>query len=371
MPPRGPIRLPDVLRVTRLTERTGRYYLADLADELGAARMARRGDAAGAGVWVGSGAAGLGLRGGVDGEELAAVLDGRRPGDGRPLVARRGVVAGYDLTFTSPKSVSVLFALSPPEVGAEVLASHEAAVDHAMGYVARRAATVRRGSGDERRTEPVEGVVGAAFAHGLSRAQDPHLHTHVVVANLGHGADGRWTALNGRGLRAHAVAAGDLYGAHLRHRLSSRLGVEWVVGGRGAYELAGVDPAVVGVFSTRGSEIRGELAASGRSSARAGRVAWASTRDPKRTSSDGELEERWRAQGAALGWSAGELSSVLGRGTPGPGTLDEHRFAAAGRRPGARRRTRRQAVSAWAGALPAGSPAPDVERCVDRLGRVG
>ena len=240
-----------------------------------------RGDADLGGVWTGAGAVGFGLAGGVGREELTAVLGGRRPGDGRPLVARRGGVAGYDLTFTAPKSVSVLFALSVPEVGAEVLAAHDAAVEEAMGYVARRAAAVRRGSGDERRTEPVAGVVGAAFAHGLSRAHDPHLHTHVVVANLGHGADGRWTALDGRGLHAHAVAAGDLYGADLRHRLTQALGVEWVTGGRGTYELAGVDPAVVGAFSTRGSEIRAELAASGRSSSRAGRVAWARTRDPK------------------------------------------------------------------------------------------
>ncbi|MGO9455849.1 MAG: MobF family relaxase [Acidimicrobiales bacterium] len=360
-----------MLRVTRLTDRSGRYYLDDLASELGPARAAGGRREGGPGLWTGAGSAGLGLSGPVERADLEAVLAGRRPGDGRHLVTRRGGVAGVDLTFTAPKSVSVLFALSPPEVSAEVLAAHERAVEAAMGYVTRRAATVRRGSGDERRPQPVDGLVAAGFAHGLSRADDPHLHTHVVVANLGHGADGRWTALDGRGLRAHAQAAGALYGADLRHRLSDALGVEWTATARGTYELTGIDPAVVGAFSTRGSEIRAELAATGRHSAAAARVAWARTRDPKGESAGAPFTGRWRAQAAAVGWTAAELPAALHRGAPAPGRLDEHRFAAGLGDPVHGAVTRRQALTAWAGALRGGTPAVDAERCADRLATWG
>jgi conjugative relaxase-like TrwC/TraI family protein len=295
------------------------------------------------------------------------VLSGRSPATGRALVARRGPVCGYDLTFTAPKSASVLYALGPPEVADEVLSAHAGAVEVTMGYVAGRAMAVRRGSGDERSLEPVGGVVGAAFTHGVSRALDPHLHTHVVVANLGHGPDGRWTAVDGRGLFAHAQAAGHLYGAELRHRLSTRLGVGWTVRRSGSYEVAGIDPAVLGGFSARQAEIRSHLAdrsprrsypgggAASRDRARPGReassvpsglsvpgslegggtnptpavsrraarVAWAVTREPKGSRLDPEdLARRWSAQAAALGLAPDDLRAALGSpARPPPGKV--------------------------------------------------
>lgn len=359
-----------MLHVTRLTDRTGRYYLDDLAAELGVARAAGGGPDALApgrpGRWTGGGAAGLGLDGEVEPGDLAAVLEGRRPGGGRPLVARRGGVAGYDLTFTAPKSVSLLFGLSSTSAAAEVVSAHDAAVESATGYVARRAAAVRRTVGDERRAEPARGVVAAAFAHGVSRALDPHLHTHVVVANLGHGDDGRWTALDSRGLYAHAPAAGDLYGAELRHRLTARLGVEWVATGHAGYELAGIPPGLVGTFSARRAEIRAELSGSGHGSRRAARVAWATTRDEKGGPGPEALGERWRAQAASAGWAADELAAV-GRAGPEAGSVDEHRFAVRLGDTWQGGVTRRQAVGAWAAAIRQGSPVGDVERCADHL----
>lgn len=359
-----------MLHVSALSDRSGRYYLDDLAAELGpAATPAAAVLAAGRpGRWTGEGAAGLGLAGPVGPGELAAVLAGRSPATGRSLTARRGAVSGYDLTFTPPKSVSALWGLSPPEVAAEVLSAHEAAVEAAAGYLARRAVAVRRGAGDDRRLEPAGGVVGASFTHGVSRALDPHLHSHVVVANMGQGPDGRWTAVDGRGLFAHARAAGRLYDAELRHRLSSRLGVAWAATAAGALEVDGFDPAVLGALSSRGAEVRAALAQSGHTSRRAGRVAWAATRDEKGPAPDpAGLAARWTRRAAAVGWVPRDLSAVVGRAVPGPPTVDERRFAdrlAAPLRPAV---TRRDAVGAWAEALTGGAPAADVEGCVDRL----
>jgi len=375
-----------VLHVTRLTDRTGAYYLADLATELGPvqARVApdrpgspRSPDAGRPGRWLGAGAGGLGLTGPVAEGDLRAVLAGRVPATGRSLVARRGAVGGYDLTFTAPKSVSVLLALGPPDVAREVLAAHIGAVGEAMSYVAQRAVGVSRTEEGERLLQPVGGVVGAAFVHGVSRALDPHLHTHVVVANVGHGPDGRWTALDGRGIFAHGPAAGHLYDAALRHRLAGSISVEWRLRRSGSYEIAGIPPAVIGAFSSRQAEIRSHLAeltptGSGErdrpASPRASRIAWASTREAKVPNpTPHRLIGRWAARAGEWGLDAADLSVVTGRSLPSSPVVDEHRFAASLVTSPHAAATRRQVVAAWARSLAGGSPVADVERCADRL----
>src|SRR3954466_14707934 len=93
----------------------------------------------------------------------------------------------------------------------------------AIGYLEREACVVRRGRGGPIR-EHGEGFVAAAFRHRTSRAQDPHLHTHVIVANLARSADGKWRALDGEAiLRTYRLVAGYLYEANLRHELSASL----------------------------------------------------------------------------------------------------------------------------------------------------
>lgn len=342
-----------MLHVAALRDRSGSYYLNDLGGS--------------SGRWAGRGAAGLGLAGLVGAEDLAAVLAGRPRG--HSLVSRRGSVSGYDLVFTAPKSVSVLLALGPPDVVGAVSQAHDDAWRAALGYVGRQAAAVRRGSGPGRRVLPVDGLVAAAFTHLDSRAGDPHLHTHVVVANLGHGPDGRWTALDGRGLFAHSAAAGALYGSQLRHDLSVGLGAHWRRTRSGRPEVAGVDPVAVGGFSARSAEIREALAAGRWSSARARRVAWAATRDPK-THGAGSRRAGWAARAERLGLEQVEreqleLAPARGR-VVGRSVVDEYRYAAA---LAARDREprRRDVVTAWADAVLPGAPVTQVLDCVDAV----
>ncbi len=360
-----------LLRVTSLRAGSAGYYLAEPADALGPGR------------WVGQGAAGLGLVGPVAAADLEAALAGQQPVTGRALTRRRGSVAGFDLTFAAPKSVSVLWGVGGPEVAPEVLDAHERAVDSAMTYVAGHALSARRGPEAERVLVGVEGPVAASFTHGLSRAGDPHLHTHVVVANVGHGDDGRWTAVDGRGLHAHARAAGQLYDAHLRDELARGLGLQWVPRRNGAYELAMMDPAILGVLSARQAEIRQALG--GRRSGRARTVAWAATRPPKTPSSMATHREEWHQRVASVLGGGDSLDTVAlhrgaasigvgGRTTEMPdgrrrvaGAVDEHRFAAALAGTPHAAAARRDAVAAWAGALETGSPGAEVGRCVDAL----
>jgi conjugative relaxase-like TrwC/TraI family protein len=371
-----------VLRVARVSERTGRYYLTDLASELDVVltdagplvpREPERGR------WLGSAAAGLGLVGRVDADAFAAVLTGRHPSGRHRLRLRETAVSGYDLTFAAVKSVSVLCALGGPLAAAAARAAHDEAVDAAMTYVSARAATVRcTPSGahvDGRIPTPVDGLVAAAFTHGVSRALDPHLHTHVVVANLARGSDGRWRAIDGRGLYAHAKAAGALYDAALRHGISARLGLDWVPRAGGTWELSAVSPVLCAALSARRAEILTHLAlhssvpAAGPAfaSRRARHVSWAATREPKGTMpTPGELRRRWAAIARDAG-CAPELGLRGGVRRERPASVDEHRFAAAICDVADRGVTRRDALGAWAASIDLGARAEDVERCVDML----
>jgi conjugative relaxase-like TrwC/TraI family protein len=267
------------------------------------------------GVWVGSGAAALGLGGEVDGDALRRVLAGCDPSRGEPLRSSSSPVrvAGFDLTFSAPKSVSVVFGITDERVRAQVRLAHDRAVGEALAYLERSAAAVRRGHGGVR-LEQADGLVAAAFRHRTSRAGDPQLHTHVVVANIGRGPDGRWSALDGRQLYAHARAASFLYQAVLRSELTRELGLEWRSTQRGIAELAGVPKRVREAFSRRRVEIDAALEMHGTSGARAAEAAALATRRAKRHDINPTmLVGGWRSRAAEVGFAREDLERLLGR----------------------------------------------------------
>jgi conjugative relaxase-like TrwC/TraI family protein len=217
------------------------------------------------GEWITAGAGQLEMRGVVTSGDLAAVLSGTDPSSGASLGRwhDRVKVAGFDLTFCAPKSVSILHALGGPDVSSEVREGHQEAVSTAVSYVEHHALAVRRNSGGERRLYDAQAVAGAGFVHRVSRALDPHLHSHVVVANLARAPDGTWSALDGRGIYAHLSAAGAFYHAQLRHELSRRLGVEWGPLDRGRADVAGISREARSAFSRRARAIEAHLAERG------------------------------------------------------------------------------------------------------------
>src|SRR3954453_2314926 len=248
-----------VLSIGKLAAGQASYYLdqaevrVDAVDAIGdGIEDYYAGGAEARGRWVGSGAVELGLSGDVAGEALRRVLAGLDPRDGLPLRAASSAVrvAAFDLTFSAPKSVSVLFGVGSSDLRAAARHAHDRAVEEAVGYLERTAAAVRRGHGGAR-VEPADGLVAAAFRHRTSRAGDPQLHTHVLVANLGRGRDGRWTALDGRRLYAHARAASFVYQAVLRSEITRALGLEWLPVRKGIAELVGVPEPVLRAFSRR------------------------------------------------------------------------------------------------------------------------
>jgi conjugative relaxase-like TrwC/TraI family protein len=200
---------------------------------------------------------------------------------GERVDARR---AGLDLTFSAPKSVSLLFAFGDPATVAAVRAAHQTAIGQALAYLEEVAGHGVRGHhGDGRRAQQVttDGLIGVGFEHRTSRAMDPQLHTHLVVPNLVHGADGQWSARDTRALHRHARTAGYLYQAVLRGQLTQTLGVGWGSVRRGQADLVGIPAAALRVFSTRRAQIDEQLEAAGTSGGRAAQVACLTTRPPK------------------------------------------------------------------------------------------
>ena len=104
-----------------------------------------------------------------------------------------------------------------------------------LDHLSAEACFARRGAGGGQLIEAT-GFIGAAFRHRTSRAGDPQLHTHVVVPNLVQGADGRWSAPDGRHLYTWKKTAGTLYQSALRAELRP-LGLAWQVRRNGLGEL--------------------------------------------------------------------------------------------------------------------------------------
>ncbi len=249
------------------------------------------------GRWTGAGSVALGLQGGASAAELRAVMAGAHPGTGEMLgVAHSRVrVAAWDLTFAAPKAVSVLWGTADRPTAAAIAAAHHRSVASTVAYLERRGLYARRQSGGASVSVGVSGAVAAAFPHRLSRAADPHLHTHVLLANLVEGQDGRWTALDAGRLFAERRTAGLVYNAELRHRLGVDLGCRFACRQGLPPSLVGVPEPVVREMSTRRADVERQMAEWTAEGARAARHAALATRGPKEPRPDVDgLRESWR-----------------------------------------------------------------------------
>jgi conjugative relaxase-like TrwC/TraI family protein len=317
------------------------------------------------GYWLGDAADDLGLQGKVDPDQLVAMLTGTNPASGEPFGMQHvadGPVPGFDLTFSAPKSVSLLWALGGSPLGAEVKEAHAAAVDAALGYMQREACWTRRGRGG-REFLRGDGFLAAGYVHRSSRAGDPQLHTHVLVANATF-AEGRWTRLYHPAIYEHAKAAGYIYEAHLRDELTRRLGVRWKEVANGIAEIRGFDPDHLRAFSTRRQQIL-EAAGEG-ASARARQIATLATRQAKdRDLTTESLRDLWRQKAEEIGLDRESIRATLGHDRQAP----EGRVAVADVEAAltahASHFDRRDVIQAVADCLPAGAPGEEVEELAD------
>ncbi len=292
------------------------------------------------GRWIGSGVGGLAGGALVEGDPVTdehlqlLIGQGRDPVTREPLgrafpqyEGSRRAVAGFDITFSMPKSASVLWGISDAATQAIIARAHHQAVERVVDYMEREVAATRTGvaAADGAVAQvAVTGLIATTFDHFDSRAGDPHLHTHVVVSNKVQTVlDDKWRSLDGRPLHDAIVAMSELHEALLADALTRDLGVDWERRERGrdrnpVWAIASVPQSLMLEFSTRSQHIGAEAdrliaeytAAHGHRPSRAIIVrlraqATLATRPQKHVRSLTELTRDWRARAtAALGEDA-------------------------------------------------------------------
>jgi conjugative relaxase-like TrwC/TraI family protein len=314
--------------VTKIGRGNANYWIEAVA-EGGDDYYTKPGEAPG--QWMGELAAELGLSGEVDRAEYTALLAGKHPKTGKVLVKRpepRSYVdaagkkrrlepiLGYDIRFSAPKSISLLWAIGSPEVQATILHGHDYAIGEALGYLERHACFVQRGHGGVR-IEPGAGFLSMSFLHRSSRAGDMALHSHLVTANMTRAvSDGRWLSLANpkrqSPLLREAKPAGYVYQAALRAFLTREIGVEWQAVVNGYADIAGFERPLIEHFSRRRNEIVEEMAERGTSSAAAAEVAAYRTRDAKDYEVDPDTQrQEWRSRAAEFDFSEESIERML------------------------------------------------------------
>jgi len=261
------------------------YYTADGANELSA--------------WGGAGAEALGLEGDVTKDAFEQILSGVLPsGEGVAQVDNRR--NGVDLTFSAPKSVSVMAYVAGDK---RVLAANMVAVQKTMAWVEKNLAEGRKDVEGRKVPVPTGKLVYALFQHDTSRALDPQAHVHAVVANLTQMPDGKWQALHADKIWSNNATIGAIYHSYLRVGLE-KLGYQLELKGKhGTFEISGVPKAIVDAFSQRREAILEKAAELGIVSAKGRDGITTNTRDPKLNVDDrDDLLKGWIDKAAALGF---------------------------------------------------------------------
>jgi conjugative relaxase-like TrwC/TraI family protein len=298
-----------VTDIAKLSVGREAYYTRELATDH---QQYLSGHGESPGRWYGAGATSLRLQGEASVAGFQRMFEGRHPTTGE-LLGRphgKGAVPAFDVVLRPTKSVSILYGLGDSATGRAVLDAHHAGVCEAVAYLDTHIGT-RRGHGGVQHVSG-RGLLAVGFDHRTSREGDPLLHTHLVVANRVQGPDGHWTALDGRDIYRHRLAADAIYRATYQHELVRTLGVEWTVADiHGNRELQGLPEDLIRLFSKRTDQIDAEvdrLAADWRE--RTPRlVKWAvhATRKPKQHQAPDTLYGRWRTEATERGVDADTL----------------------------------------------------------------
>ena len=266
------------------------------------------------GEWHGKLAEKYGLAGAVGATEFARLTEGQHPHTEEQLVRHRTVQqyqaadgqtvapvehrAGWDATFSAPKSVSLTALVGGDD---RVREAHREAVNVALNELERY---TQARIGGNHAAETTGKFVAAKFEHDTARPVDgyaaPQLHTHTVIFNVTEREDGQSRALQERGFFQSQQFATAVYQAELTHRLRN-LGYELETGRSGAPEIKGYTQEYLDASSPRAQQIREYLERSGYQGHESAQIAAHSTRDKKEILSPGEVLAAHRQLAAEFG----------------------------------------------------------------------
>jgi conjugative relaxase-like TrwC/TraI family protein len=266
------------------------------------------------GEWRGKLAEQWGLRGEVHEEHFRRLTEGQHPITGEQLVRHQTTHeyinqsgekvktmehrAGWDATFSAPKSVSLTVLVGGDE---RVREAHRASVGLALNELEKY---VQARLGGNLYPETTGKWIAAKFEHDSARPVDgyaaPQLHTHVVFFNITETEDGKCRPLQPRELYRTQQYATAVYRSELAHRVKE-LGYEIERGQSGQPEIKGYSKGYLEASSPRRQQIEEHLARENQRGARAAQIATHQTREPKLDISHGEMQARHRTLAQALG----------------------------------------------------------------------
>jgi conjugative relaxase-like TrwC/TraI family protein len=267
----------------------------------------------GNGTWWSSGSSLVRSGAPIDKETFRDLCGGFDPRTGKRLVRGAGERhrAGWDITFSTPKSFGILWAAGTAEQRSVLEGIQQDAVDQALEFAADEGLIqVRLGAGGHLQEVPAD-IVVAKFPHFTSREGDPACHTHCVLLNVARSASGnKYLTVEPRRAYEWQLVLGSSFRAALSKKLND-LGFSLRQAGRDQFEIAGVPEAMIEAFSKRSQQIKTRV---GRDASAAQKevAALATRRDKASVPTGDDLEKRWKQELAAyeidpwtVAWEAG------------------------------------------------------------------
>lgn len=171
-------------------------------------------------------------------------------------------IAGFDLVFTPSKSVSIAWGLGDKQLRKDIEAAHEHAIQDVVRHLENNVIMTRRGHNGVRQIDTKSGIIGTKFRHYDSRAGDPNLHDHVVIANRVEGTDNKWSSIDGRVLYQYGVECSELYNSKVQEYVTQLTGLQFeprMQNGKPIHEIVGISDETIRAFSSRRGDISAEL----------------------------------------------------------------------------------------------------------------
>lgn len=274
--------------------------------------------------WYGKGTTKLNLQGEINTNQFTSLLKGELPNGeiiGKVVDGIMHHRAGWDLTFSAPKSVSIMALLAGDK---RLLDAHRNAVKVVLSEIERGCSEVRVKTQGETSYHHTKNIVAALFHHDLSRAEDPQLHTHSVIMNLTERADGLWRSMASKLGRYDKETTSEVHGFIERVRNNKRfygkmyetelayqvqqLGYEITTDEKtGVFQIKGIAQDVLDFFSKRRQKIEKHLKDHGLSGQNAAEIAALHTRENKNNVDRENLFKRWNIDAKRLGFNGESL----------------------------------------------------------------
>jgi conjugative relaxase-like TrwC/TraI family protein len=263
------------------------------------------------GQWFGRGAKILGLSDAVQKKQINCLLEGFSPKDSIPLVQNAGSSKRqgfWDITLSAPKPVSVLYMTAPDWVRKEIESSMRSAMEFTLSYIEDVAGFSRRGEGGK--IVERAALSFATFFHTSSRAEDPQLHFHCLLLNVGVRSDGSTGSLHTREVFREKMNSGALFQVRLAYELGQRLAVE-IEPQKVGFQIKGIPKELCEDCSKRRKEIEGELRKRGVTDAISAKEAALKTRGKKGHTERASLDAWWKTIAAGRKWGTEDVESLV------------------------------------------------------------